>query len=145
MDPDPDADPDPAIFIIDLQDANKKLIKKKFGTLLFEGTFTSFLKDKSQKEVTKSRNQCFSDYFLLNDKRIRIHTLLLTNGPGSGFRRPKTTWIRWFRIRDTGYKHCHIGTERYCPARLDRPERGTLITIILLLTWFLLLQRYGDS
>ncbi len=25
-DPDPDADPDPAIFIIDLQDTNKKLI-----------------------------------------------------------------------------------------------------------------------
>jgi hypothetical protein len=24
MDPDPDADPDPSIFIIDLQDANKK-------------------------------------------------------------------------------------------------------------------------
>jgi hypothetical protein len=29
--PDPDADPDPAIFVIDLQDANKKLIfVKKF-------------------------------------------------------------------------------------------------------------------
>jgi hypothetical protein len=28
MDPDPDADPDPSIFIIDLQDANKKQIKK---------------------------------------------------------------------------------------------------------------------
>jgi hypothetical protein len=26
---DPDADPDPSIFIIDLQDANKKLILKK--------------------------------------------------------------------------------------------------------------------
>jgi hypothetical protein len=25
-DPDPDADPDPSIFIIDLQDANRKLI-----------------------------------------------------------------------------------------------------------------------
>jgi hypothetical protein len=31
MDPEPDAIPDPAIFVIDLQDANKKLIfKKKF-------------------------------------------------------------------------------------------------------------------
>jgi hypothetical protein len=29
MDPDPEADPDPSIFIIDLQDANKKLILKK--------------------------------------------------------------------------------------------------------------------
>jgi hypothetical protein len=45
-DSDPDADPDPAIFIIDLQDANKKLIKKSFSSfLLFEGTFTSFFKD----------------------------------------------------------------------------------------------------
>jgi hypothetical protein len=26
LDPDPDADPDPSIFIIDLQDANKKYI-----------------------------------------------------------------------------------------------------------------------
>ncbi len=39
--PDPDADPDPSIFIIDLQDANKKLIKKSFSAqVLFEGTFT---------------------------------------------------------------------------------------------------------
>ncbi len=26
VDPDPDSDPDPAIFVIDLQDANKKII-----------------------------------------------------------------------------------------------------------------------
>jgi hypothetical protein len=48
--------PDPAIFIIDLQEANKKLIKKKFFCILpvlFEGTFPSFFKDKNQKEVTK--------------------------------------------------------------------------------------------
>jgi hypothetical protein len=38
-----DADPVPAIFVIDLQDANKKLFKKKFFCLLlFEGIFTSF-------------------------------------------------------------------------------------------------------
>jgi hypothetical protein len=38
---------DPADFIIDLQDANKKLILKKFFCiLLFEGTFTSFFKGK---------------------------------------------------------------------------------------------------
>jgi hypothetical protein len=54
MDPDSDPDPDPAIFIIDLQDANKKLIKKKnFCILLFEGTLASFFKDKNSKEVTK--------------------------------------------------------------------------------------------
>ncbi len=44
MDPDPDADPDPSIFIIDLHDANKKRIKKKFFCIV------------------------------LFDRRIRIHT-----------------------------------------------------------------------
>jgi hypothetical protein len=29
MDPDPDSDPDPAIFVIDLQDASKKLKSHK--------------------------------------------------------------------------------------------------------------------
>jgi hypothetical protein len=46
-------DLDPAIFVIDLQDANKKRIKKKFCLLLFEGTFTSFFKDKKSKRVIK--------------------------------------------------------------------------------------------
>jgi hypothetical protein len=52
---DPDPDLDPAVFVIHLQDTNKKLILKKkfFCLLLFEGTFTSFSKIKSQKEVTK--------------------------------------------------------------------------------------------
>ncbi len=37
IDPDPDADTDPSIFIIDLQDANKKLILNKiFCILLFK-------------------------------------------------------------------------------------------------------------
>jgi len=54
MDPDPDSDPDSAIFVIDPQDANKKLILKKFFCLsLSEGTFTSFFKDKESKKVTK--------------------------------------------------------------------------------------------
>jgi hypothetical protein len=42
MNPDPDSYLDPAIFVIDLEDANKKLIVKKFLLILFEGTFTSF-------------------------------------------------------------------------------------------------------
>ncbi len=44
----PDADPDLDIFVIDLHDANKKLIKKKILhiTVLFEGTFTPIFKDK---------------------------------------------------------------------------------------------------
>jgi hypothetical protein len=48
---DPDSDPDPDIFVIDLQDASKKLIFKHnfFCLLLFEATFTSFFKDKKSK------------------------------------------------------------------------------------------------
>jgi hypothetical protein len=44
---DPYSDPDPVIFVIDLQDANKKTnLKKVFllTVLLFEGTFASFFK-----------------------------------------------------------------------------------------------------
>jgi hypothetical protein len=47
-------DPDPAIFIIDLQDANKKLIKKSFPTYYFLKVHYHHLsKIKSPKEVTK--------------------------------------------------------------------------------------------
>jgi hypothetical protein len=53
---DPDADPDPAIFIIDRQDANKKLVFliQFFCILLFAGTFTSFFKDKKSKRSHKT-------------------------------------------------------------------------------------------
>jgi hypothetical protein len=48
-------DPDPAIFVIDLQDANKNLFFKKFFCLsLFEGTFTTFFKDKKLKRGHKT-------------------------------------------------------------------------------------------
>jgi hypothetical protein len=52
---DPEADPDPAIFIIDLQDANKKLIFKKiFPAYNFLKVLShQFSKIKSRKEVTK--------------------------------------------------------------------------------------------
>jgi hypothetical protein len=42
MDPVPDADQDPAMFLIDLQDAIKKLIClfKIFFAFFFEGAFT---------------------------------------------------------------------------------------------------------
>jgi hypothetical protein len=48
-------DPDPAIFVIDLQDANQKQIFKKFFCLLlFKGTFTSFSKIKKSKRSHKT-------------------------------------------------------------------------------------------
>jgi hypothetical protein len=49
---DSDADPDPVLFVTDLQEANKKLMF--FNLLLFEGTFTSFSKIRSPKEVQKT-------------------------------------------------------------------------------------------
>jgi hypothetical protein len=48
----PDADPDPVFFVSDLQEVNKKLINF-FSFFAYEGTFTSFFKDKSHKEVTQ--------------------------------------------------------------------------------------------
>jgi hypothetical protein len=53
----PDLDPDPAIFVIDLQDANQKtnfVLKKFFCLLLFEGTFTPFFKAKKSKRNHKT-------------------------------------------------------------------------------------------
>jgi hypothetical protein len=50
-----DPDPNPAIFVIDLQEANKKLFfKKNFLLITFEGTFTSFFKDKKSKRSHKA-------------------------------------------------------------------------------------------
>jgi hypothetical protein len=47
---------DPPFFVIDLQEAIKKLIflTKFFCLLLFEGTFTSFIKDKKSKRSNKT-------------------------------------------------------------------------------------------
>jgi hypothetical protein len=43
-------DPDTGIFVIDLQDAKIKF-ERFFCLLLFEGTFTSFFKDKKSQEA----------------------------------------------------------------------------------------------
>jgi len=47
-------EPDPAVFIINLQKANKKIIF--FCLLLFAGTITSLFKKTSQKEVTEQKD-----------------------------------------------------------------------------------------
>jgi hypothetical protein len=47
---DPDLDPDPAIFVINLQDANKKLFSAYY---FLKVHLHHFSKIKSQKEVTK--------------------------------------------------------------------------------------------
>jgi hypothetical protein len=74
---DPDLDPDPAIFVINLQNANKKLIFKQFFcVLLFEGTFTSFFKDKKSKRSHKTEGIKVLLTIFACDRRIliRIHT-----------------------------------------------------------------------
>jgi hypothetical protein len=83
MDPDLVPDPDPDIFVINLQDANEKLIKKTkktmfFCLLLFEGTFTSFIHSFTFPSFSKRSHKTVGIkvflLFLLDDRRIRIRT-----------------------------------------------------------------------
>jgi hypothetical protein len=74
-------DPDPAIFVLDLQDANKKLFFRFLRLLL---TDTLFSKVKCHKEVKNSRNQDFSYLFCWMIEGSGY--VPLTNGPGC----PKT-------------------------------------------------------
>ncbi len=115
VDPDPDPrihaadqgiririlDPDPSIFVIDLQDASKKLI---FNTIFSAYDFLKqhlhhFSKIKIQKESQNRRNQGFSYYFSMMIEGSGSGSIPLTSGSGSW--RPKNTWIRWIRIRNT--------------------------------------------
>jgi hypothetical protein len=87
-----DSDPNPAIFVIDLQDANKKLIIKKkfFCFLLFQGTFTSFFNDKKSRKSHKTVGIKVFLLFLLDDRRMiegsgsGSGSIPLTNRSGSG-------------------------------------------------------------
>ncbi len=67
-----------AIFISNLQDASKFLC-----LLLFEGTFTSFYKDKSHKMSQNRRNQGFSYYFCFMMEGSGSGFVPLSNGSGS--------------------------------------------------------------
>ena len=61
-------DPDPAIFVIDLQDANKKLIKKSFPAYYYLKVYLhNFSKIKSQKGKTPNYDRVFmKNIFLLH-------------------------------------------------------------------------------
>jgi hypothetical protein len=95
----PDSDPDPAIFVIDLQDANKKLIlKKSLSAYYFLKVqhLHHFSRIKRPKEVTKQQESRFFLLFLLDNRRARTGfgagsgSIPLTHGSGSG--RPKNMW-----------------------------------------------------
>jgi hypothetical protein len=96
-----DPDPDPAIFVIDLQDASKRII---FNTIFSACYFLKvhlhyFSKIKSQKESQNIRIQGFSFYFCMmiegygSGSRAGSESIPLTSE--SGYGRPKNTWIRW--------------------------------------------------
>jgi hypothetical protein len=95
-------DPDPAIFALTFKMPKKNDLKKFFCLLLFEGTFTSFFKDKKiERSHKNSKNQGRSYYFLDNRRVIEGSGYTpLTNGSGSG--RPKNMWIR-NTVNNCGY------------------------------------------
>jgi hypothetical protein len=71
-----------------------------FCFLLFEGTFTSFFKDKkSKKKSQNNRNQGCSYYFCLMLEGSGAGSIPLTNGSGSGSMMPKNVrvWPRGVR------------------------------------------------
>ncbi len=77
---DPDADPGPAIFIIDLQDANKKL-KKSFSAYYFlKVHLNHFSEMKSKNKSQDFRNQGLSYYFCLMIEGSGSGSIPLTNG-----------------------------------------------------------------
>jgi hypothetical protein len=68
MNLDPDAYPDPALFVIDLQDANKNYLKKSFSAYYFlKVHLHRFSKIKSPKKATKQYKSRFFLLFLLDD------------------------------------------------------------------------------
>ncbi len=72
-------DPDPTIFVIDLQNVNKKLILKKISAYYFlKVHLHNFSKIKSQKESQNSSNQGFSYYFCMMTEGSG--SIPLTNG-----------------------------------------------------------------
>ncbi len=77
----------------------KTTLKKSFSAHYFLKAYLhNFLKIKSQKDVTKQYKSRVFLLILLNDPGSG--STPLTNGNGSGSRRPK---IIWFRIRNTGH------------------------------------------
>ncbi len=79
----------------------KTNFKKFFCIYFLKVHLHHFLKTKSQKEVTSSRNQGFSYYFclMIEGSGSGAGSVPLTSGSGSGSRRPKNIWIRRIRIR----------------------------------------------
>jgi hypothetical protein len=67
-------------------------------------------KVRSQKEVAKQLESRFFLLFCLviEGSRSGSGSIILTDGSGSGSRRPNNMWIRWIRIRNAGYNGLRI-------------------------------------
>jgi hypothetical protein len=96
-----DSDPDPAIFIINLQGANKKRIKKSFPAYYFlKVLLHKFFKDlKSKKKSQHSRNQGFSYYFCL---------MLEGSGPKTRGSRTATMAVRFSTAQNQINNQLHL-------------------------------------
>ncbi len=85
------------------QDPNKKLIfKKVFLLITFWRYMYIIFKDKKSKRSHKAVGiNVFLTFFCLviEGSRSGSGSIPLTDGSGSGSRRPKNMWIRWIRIR----------------------------------------------
>ncbi len=97
-------DPGPAIFVIDLQDTNNKLIlKKSFSAYYLFKVHVNQEPEPYLWLVSRSgrpKNMWIRWIRIRICRRIRISgsgTIPLTSGSRSG--RPKNMWIRWIRIR----------------------------------------------
>ncbi len=125
-----DPDADPSIFIIDLQDANKKLFKKVFLHISFEGTFTSFCKDKKSKRSHKTVKVKVFLIFLLNNIRIRIWIHTSDLWIRIQIQEAQNMWIRiriW--IRNTGSEKvaCQYSFKRFYKSLFSRTSFSRLI------------------
>jgi hypothetical protein len=92
-----DLDPDPAIFVNDLQDAKKNyFVSKFFCLILFEGTFTSFFKDKKSQRSHKTVGIKVFLYFCLMIEGSGAGYTPLTNGPKT-YRSNNTAFYNFFQ------------------------------------------------
>jgi hypothetical protein len=89
-------------LVIDLQDANKKIIfLKSLSASYFLRVDTSFFQDKKSKRSYKTVSHYFCLLIEGTGPGSGSVPIPLTKGSGSG--RPKNMWIRWIRIRNTGF------------------------------------------
>jgi hypothetical protein len=115
VDPDPDMDPRIHAWILLFSSLTFPRCQQKTNLLksFFAFTFWRYMyiiyKDKKSIRSHKAVGiKVFLTFCLLGDRRIliRIHTVPLTDGSGSGSRRPKNMWIRWIWIRNTAFMVC---------------------------------------